>query len=64
MLSAGICAAAGVLAASMVVHGRQEPALSDFSVAWVVLGVITLAAVPVCARLARTAGDDMSGRTV
>ena len=62
MLSAGICAAAAVLAGSMAVQGHVWPALSDFSVAWVVLGLVTLVAVPVCGKLSRTAGDDMSGR--
>ena len=62
MLSAGICAAAAVLAGSMAVQGHIGPELSDFSVAWIVLGLVTLVAVPVCARLSRTAGDDMSGR--
>ncbi len=62
MLSAGICAAAAVLAGSMTVQRHFAPELSDFSVAWVVLGLITLVAVPVCGMLSRTAGDDMSGR--
>ncbi len=62
MLSAGVCAAASVLAGSMAVLGHRAPALADFSVTWVVLGVVTLGAVPVCGRLARDAGDEMSGR--
>ncbi len=62
MLSAGICTAAAVLAGSMAVQGHVGPELSDFSVAWVVLGLITLVAVPVSARLSRDAGDEMAGR--
>ena len=62
MLSAGICTAAAVLAGSMAVQGHAGPELSDFSVAWVVLGLITLVAVPVSARLSRDAGDEMAGR--
>ena len=62
MLSAGICTAAAVLAASMAVQHHAHAELSDFSVAWVVLGLITLVAVPISAKLSRTAGDDMSGR--
>jgi MFS family permease len=62
MLSAGICVAASVLAVSMRVQGHAHPALSDFSVAWVVVGVITLAASPICSLFARNVGDDMSGR--
>ena len=64
MLSAGICAAAAVLAASMAVQRHGRPELSDFSATWVVLGVVTLLAVPVCGLLSRSAGDDMSGRRV
>ncbi len=64
MLSAGICAAAAVLAGSIRAQGHLGPELSDFSVAWVVLGLITLVAVPVCGLLARDAGDEMSGRGV
>ena len=62
MLSVGICTAAAVLAASIAVQHHARPELSDFSVAWVVLGLITLAAAPLSAKLSRTAGDDMSGR--
>ncbi len=62
MLSAGICMAAAVLAASIAVQHHAHAELSDFSVAWVVLGLITLVAMPISAKLSRTAGDDMSGR--
>jgi EmrB/QacA subfamily drug resistance transporter len=62
MLSAGICVAAGVLAISMHAQGHGRPVLADFSVAWVVLGSITLVASPICALFERTAGDEMSGR--
>jgi EmrB/QacA subfamily drug resistance transporter len=62
MLSAGICVAAAVLAVSMRVQGHVHPGLGDFSVAWVVVGVISLVASPICGLFARDAGDDMSGR--
>jgi hypothetical protein len=62
MLSAGICVAAAVLAVSMRVQGHVHPGLGDFSVAWVVVGVISLVASPICGFFARDAGDDMSGR--
>jgi MFS family permease len=62
MLSAGICVAAAVLAVSMRVQGHVHPALADFSVAWVVVGAVTLVASPICAMFERTAGDEMSGR--
>jgi MFS family permease len=62
MLSAGICMAASVLAVSMRMQGHMHPALDDFSVTWVVVGLITLVASPICARFSRDVGDDMSGR--
>ncbi len=62
MLSAGICAAAAVLAGSIAARGHTGPDLTDFSVAWIVLGLVTCLSVPVCGLLSRTAGDEMSGR--
>ncbi len=62
MLSAGICASAAILAASIAVQHHTHAELSDFSVTWIVLGLITLVAVPISARLSRNAGDEMSGR--
>ncbi len=62
MLSAGICVAAAVLGVSMRVQGHVHAALSDFSVTWVVVGMITLVASPICARFGRGVGDDMSGK--
>jgi fucose permease len=62
MLSAGICVAAGTLAASIRIQHHATPELSDFSVAWIVVGMITLIASPVCAQLPTNVGDDMAGR--
>ncbi len=62
MLSAGICTATVVLASSIALQGHASAELSDFSVTWLVLGLITLLAVPLCARLSPDAGDEMSGR--
>jgi EmrB/QacA subfamily drug resistance transporter len=62
MLSAGICVAAAVLAVSMHLEGHAHPGLGDFSVAWVVVGIISLVASPICVLFARDVGDDMSGR--
>jgi hypothetical protein len=62
MLSAGICVAAGTLALSIHVQHHAVPTLSDFSVTWVVLGLVTLVASPICAMLPEDAGDDMTGR--
>jgi EmrB/QacA subfamily drug resistance transporter len=62
MLSAGICAAATVLSASAAFRHHASPTLADFSVTWIVLGMITLVAVPICTLLPRDVGDDMAGR--
>ena len=62
MLSAGICIASGVLGVTAGIRGHAEPTLADFSVTWIVLGLITLVAAPVCALLPRDIGDDMAGR--
>ena len=62
MLSAGICTASVVLASSITLQGHAGAELSDFSTTWVVLGLVTLLAVPLCAGLSPDAGDEMSGR--
>jgi len=62
MLSAGICAAATVLSASSALRHHPVPTLADFSLTWIVLGLITFVAVPICVMLPRGVGDDMTGR--
>jgi EmrB/QacA subfamily drug resistance transporter len=62
MLSAGICTAATVLSASAALGHHATPTLADFSITWIVLGIITLVAVPICTLLPRGVGDDMAGR--
>jgi EmrB/QacA subfamily drug resistance transporter len=62
MLSAGICTAAMALAGSEAVRHHAAPTVADFSTAFVVIGLITLASAFVCARLPRKTGDDMAGR--
>ena len=64
MLTLGICTAASALAASLAVTGHDHPLLIDYSVAFLVVAVVSLAASPTCARLPRDAGDELSGRTV
>ncbi len=61
MLTLGICVAAASLAASMALQGHATSGLSDFSWAFVVVGTISLAASPTCARLPRNAGRELSG---
>ena len=62
MLTLGICTAAAALAGSLAITGHPQPLLSDFSAAFAVVALISLAASPTCARLPRDAGDELSGR--
>jgi MFS family permease len=61
MLSLGICVAAAALHASVVWHGYDRARLPDFSVAFIVITLISLVAGPVCAAFPRNAGAEMSG---
>ncbi len=61
MLTLGICLAAAALAASLAVSGHTQPLLGDFSVAFLTVAAVALAAAPTCARLPRDAGDTLSG---
>ena len=62
MLTLGICMAAAALAGSLAVTGHPYPLLVDYSAAFLVVAVVSLAASPTCARLPRDAGDELSGR--
>jgi len=62
MLSLGICVAAMSLNGSTALFGRTEPALADFSLAFLVVTAISLLASPVNALLPEDAGDDLAGR--
>jgi EmrB/QacA subfamily drug resistance transporter len=61
MLSMGICVSSALLALSMALAGHSSPRLSDFSVAFLGVTLLSLMASPVCARLPRSAGSAMSG---
>jgi hypothetical protein len=61
MLSTGICISSALLALSMAVAGHGAPRLSDFSVAFLGVTLISFMSSPVCARLPRDAGAAMSG---
>ncbi len=63
MLTLGICTAAASLAASLAITGHKQPLLPDFSAAFLVVALVSLAASPTCARLPRDAGDELSGRS-
>jgi hypothetical protein len=60
-LTLGITAGAAALEASMRLSGHGAPALVDFSAAFLVVAMFSLAAAPVCATLAGDAGEEMSG---
>ncbi|MBV9786300.1 MAG: MFS transporter [Acidisphaera sp.] len=61
-LTLGICIAAGALAGSIALSGHPEPLLSDYSLAFLVVAAVSLLASPVCSRLPKSAGDEISGR--
>jgi EmrB/QacA subfamily drug resistance transporter len=61
MLSFGICTGALALTGSRLAFGRADNTLADFSVAFLVVTVISLLAAPVSAGLPQGAGDAMSG---
>ncbi len=63
MLSAGICTAAMALAVSEALRHHPTANVTDFSTAFMVVAVITLASSPICGLLAEGAGDEMAGRT-
>ena len=60
-LTLGIAISAAVLAASVHLLGHTEPLLSDFSVAFLVVASISLAAPVVSLRLDKSAGAELSG---
>ncbi len=64
MLTLGICTAASALAASIALDGHDHPLLVDYSAAFIVVALVSLAASPTCSRLPRDAGDELSGRQV
>ncbi|MDR3670248.1 MAG: MFS transporter [Holophaga sp.] len=61
MLSMGICISSGLLAVSMTVLRHPAPRLSDFSVAFLGVTLISVFAAPVCSHLPRNAGSAMTG---
>ena len=57
----GITLGAAMLELATTLSGREAPALWDFSVAFMVVCVFSLAATPLSLRLSASAGDEMSG---
>lgn len=60
-ITLGISIAAGSLELSTAISGHVEPTIADYSWAFIIISLIGLVSVPVCARLAAEAGDDVSG---
>ena len=63
-LTFGITVGAAVLEAATAMAGRAGPSPWDFSVAFTVVAVLSLAAAPLAMQLPDTAGDEMSGHFV
>lgn len=62
MLSIGICMGAAGLHLGMAINGRTEPALPDFSLAFVLVTAISAVAVIWNRKFSPTAGHEMAGR--
>ncbi|HVY14176.1 MAG TPA: MFS transporter [Rhodopila sp.] len=58
----GVSVGALALEAARSVSGHMTPTTGDFSVAFVVVGLLTCSAVPVGLLMPLTAGDDLTGR--
>lgn len=58
----GVSAGAVALELARVFSGHVDPEPSDFSVAFLVVGGMTLAAAPIALLMPATAGDDLTGR--
>jgi predicted MFS family arabinose efflux permease len=60
-LTLGIGIGAGALEAAMALSGRHVPASADFSAAFLLVAGISALAAPLCLRLSRDAGAEVSG---
>jgi EmrB/QacA subfamily drug resistance transporter len=63
-LTLGIVIGAALLEFSASLHGRANATRADYSFAFLIVGLIGLAAVPICARLRDDAGEALSGHHV
>jgi fucose permease len=61
MLSVGVCSGALILKLTMAVGDHAEPHLMDFSIAFVVVTLISLSSMRWHAGFAHDAGDELSG---
>jgi EmrB/QacA subfamily drug resistance transporter len=58
----GVTAGALSLEVARLFSGHAAPMVGDFSVAFIVVGLMTLAAAPIAVLMPLTAGDDLTGR--
>ena len=58
----GVSVGALALEAARAVSGHMAPQTSDFSAAFVVVGLLSLGAVPIAILMPQAAGDDLTGR--
>ncbi len=63
-LTVGISAGAAALEVTMALNGRTHPVNWDFSVAFALIGVISLAAAPLSLLMSRFAGAELSGQHI
>jgi MFS family permease len=61
MLSVGVCSGALILKLTMAVGDHAEPHMMDFSIAFVVVTLISLSSISWHAGFAHDAGDELSG---
>ncbi|MCF3946436.1 MFS transporter [Acidiphilium sp. AL] len=60
-ITLGISIAAGSLELATAFSGHANPTIDDYAWAFVIVSAIGLVSVPICARLAAEAGEDVSG---
>jgi EmrB/QacA subfamily drug resistance transporter len=63
-LTLGIVVGAALLEVSASLHHHAQATLPDYSLSFLIVGLIGLAAVPICARLRSDAGEALSGHHV
>ncbi len=61
-LTLGIVIGAAALEVSAALHHHSRAAVSDFGIAFLLVGIIGILAVPICYRLSNDAGEAVSGR--
>ena len=61
-IATGVALAGGVLELAMTMGGRDQVGTADFSLAFMVVGAVTAAAVIAFVRLSADAGDEVAGR--